>query len=186
MGMPMPKNAKKVFQGELFSVWQWEQEMYDGSFATFERIQRADYAYAVGVLDDERLLLVKDEQPDRDWVITPAGGKVDEGETPPQAAEREFEEETGYKAGSLKEWFSYRPNTKLDMEIHAYVARDLELTGQTALEPGERIELTPYTFDEFLQLGENPRLRDWMLKIVMLQAQLHEEKKEELKKIFYE
>lgn len=166
-------------------MWQWQQELYDGSFATFERIARPDYAYAVGVMEDERLLLIKDEQPDRDWVITPAGGKVDAGETPTEAAKREFQEETGYRVGELNDWFSYRPNTKLDMEIHAFVARNLELTGKTALEPGERIELTPYTFDEFLQLGENPRMRDWMLKIVMLQAQLHEKKREELRKMFY-
>ena len=33
---PIPENAKKVFTGQVFDVYQWEQEMFDGSKATFE------------------------------------------------------------------------------------------------------------------------------------------------------
>ena len=31
----VPKNAKKVFTGEIFDIYQWQQEMYDGSLSIF-------------------------------------------------------------------------------------------------------------------------------------------------------
>ena len=39
---PIPKDARCVFKGVIFEVWQWEQKMFDGSMATFERIKRPD------------------------------------------------------------------------------------------------------------------------------------------------
>ncbi len=36
----LPQNAKCVFEGILFDTWQWEQELFDGSFTTFEAIVR--------------------------------------------------------------------------------------------------------------------------------------------------
>lgn len=160
--------------------------MYDGSFATFERIARADYAFAVGILEDGKIMILHDEQPDREAVLTPAGGKVDEGETPEEALQREFLEETGYRIGEIRPWFTYRPSSKVEMTIHAFVARNLAKAQDPAPEPGERLQEKHYSFDEFLALGEDTLLRDWMLKIKLLQAQLHPEKKEELRKLFYE
>lgn len=37
--MKLPPQAKKVFTGQIFDVYQWEQEMYDGSFETFEMLK---------------------------------------------------------------------------------------------------------------------------------------------------
>jgi len=182
---PMPAGAEKKFQGKIFSVWQWDQELYDGSTAVFERIARPDYAYAVGVLPDKRIMLVHDEQPDREAVITAAGGKVEKGETPEAAAVREFKEETGYTVGSLSAWFQYQPSTKMDMRIHAFIAHDIKEEAPAELEPGERISLLFYSFDEFMALGENPMLRDWMLKIILLEGLLHKDKKEDIRSIIY-
>lgn len=39
---PIPENAKLVFKGKIFDTYQWEQEMYDGSRVTFEKIKRPD------------------------------------------------------------------------------------------------------------------------------------------------
>ena len=36
----IPKDAKLVFKGKLFDVYQWQQERFDGSFATYERLRR--------------------------------------------------------------------------------------------------------------------------------------------------
>lgn len=182
----MSEGAKKVFQGKIFSVWQWEQELYDGSTAIFERIARPDYAYAVGVLDDGKIMLLHDEQPDREAVLTPAGGKVDEGESLEAAVRREFSEETGYGIAELKPWHAYQPSTKMEMTTHAFVARGLTREREPHPEPGERIREVHYSFDEFLQLGHEPMLRDWMLRILLLEALLDSNKKEEMRKLFYD
>ena len=49
----IPEEAKKVFQGEIFAVYQWPQEMFDGSFATFEMLRRADTVKILAVVTEE-------------------------------------------------------------------------------------------------------------------------------------
>lgn len=183
---PLPADAQKVFQGKIFSVWQWEQTLYDGSRSTFERLSRPDYVHAVGVLDNGNIMLLYDEQPDREAVLTPAGGKVDEGETPEEALRREFLEETGYVIGEIRPWHAYRPSTMMDMVTYGFVARKLTRVQAPTPEPGERIREVTYSFEEFLQLGHNPMLRDWMLRILLLEALIDEKKKEEIRELFYE
>lgn len=181
----LPTHATKVFSGIIFDVWQWEQELYDGSKATFESIARPDYVYAVGVLPDRKILLIEDEQPHRAMVLTPAGGKIDQGEDAATAVRREFREEAGYEIGKLIAWHTYQPHSKMDMTIHAFIARDLGEKKLATPEAGERITLTTFTFEEFLALGQSNKLRDWMLRIKLLEAQLDPAKRAELEELCY-
>ncbi len=183
---PMPPEAKQVFAGLIYSVWQWEQELYDGSTAIFERLKRNDTAHVVGILDDQRIMMVQDEQPDRGPVITPAGGVIENGESAEDGARREFREETGYKIGELRLWHKYRPSSRMEWEVYAYVGRELEDTGKREVEAGEKIEIKTYTFDEWLKLGNNPLMRDYYLRIMMLEAQLDKTKRDQLWKQLYE
>lgn len=183
---PLPKEARKVFTGKLFSVWQWEQKLYDGTTTTFERISRPDYAYVIGVLPNKKILLVRDTQPDREPVLTPAGGKVESEESAAQAAAREFLEETGYRIGRLALWHTYRPSYKMEMLTHAFIGRDLEKVQPQQPEAGEKIELQEFPFDEFVKLGRSAMLRDWMLRIKLLEAQLDQKKRDELLHALYD
>ena len=182
---PLPAHAQKVFTGKIFEVWQWEQELYDETTAVFERIKRPDYAYVIGVLRDQRIMLVRDEQPDREAVLTPAGGKVEPGEAPQDAAAREFLEETGYAAETLVPWYSYRPSGKIEFVTHAFVGRNVTHTQAPELEGGERVEPVMYTFDEFLALGQDEELRDLRLRIKLLTAQIDSVARAALEEILY-
>src|SRR5436190_18064524 len=108
----LPTNAKKVFQGEIFSVWQWPQKLYDGSIKTFELLERPDTAYLLPVLPDGKILLVDDEQPHRSPVLTIPRGMVESNELPEAGAVRECLEETGYRSETVINWFSYRAYLK--------------------------------------------------------------------------
>ena len=46
----LPENAKLVFKGIIHDIYQWEQEMFDGSKATFERIRRPDTTAVIAVV----------------------------------------------------------------------------------------------------------------------------------------
>ncbi len=181
----IPDHARKVFQGKIFSVWQWKQELYDGTTATFERVKRADAVHTVGVLLNKKILLTWDEQPDRSGVLTPAGGRVEAGETPAAAAKREFLEETGYKIGTLMPWHEYAPSAKTDWMVYAFVGKNLRRVSEPTPDAGERIELRTFAFDEFLALGSHPSLRDKMLRIILLEARLDRKKKETLYNLLY-
>ncbi len=195
MNMPaerrIPENAKKVFQGKIFSIWQWEQKLYDGSTAIFESLARPDYATVIGVSPDQLILLAHDEQPDREPVLTTAGGRIEEGELPEEAARREFLEETGYSIGKIIPYFTYQPSQKANFFAHMFIGRDLVKTAKPALDAGERIELRTFSFEEFLRLGNSDSadiggpVRDWMLRIKLLETQTNPKKKEKLRALLY-
>lgn len=187
----IPDHAKKVFQGKIFAVWQWEQELYDGTTGIFEGLSRSAYGTVVGVLPDDSILLVYDEQPDRRGVLTSAGGRVEEGETAEEGATREFREETGYEIGTLVPFFTYKPSEKTDYFVHMFVGRDLTKIGEPALDPGERVELRTFSFEDFLRLGNSDStdiggpVRDWMLRMNLLEAQVDKSKRDKLQSLLY-
>lgn len=181
----IPAHAKKVFQGKIFTVWQWEQKLFDGSTKTFEMIARPDAAYVLPVLEDTSLLLVIDEQPHREPVITLPRGRVEPGETAAQGAERELLEETGYKVRELVPWHAYRPWGKVSWTIHMFIGHGAYAAGAPQNEAGEKITLRPTSFEEFIELGITGKLQDPILQIMTLQARLDPEKMKSLRQLLY-
>lgn len=68
--MSIPKNAKAVFKGNQFSVYQWEETLFDGSVAIFEAASRSNSAKAVAITRRETVLVVEEEQPWRGKITT--------------------------------------------------------------------------------------------------------------------
>lgn len=152
----LPPNAKKVFEGVIFDVYQWEQKMYDGSTQVFERLDRADTVDVLATTKDGKILIQRQSQPDRDKsFLCLIGGRVEKGEEPLAAAKREMLEETGYTSQDWSLLLSYRPMFKIRWDMHVYVARDCEKSAEQHLDPGERIEVTQVTFDELLNLVDS-------------------------------
>jgi ADP-ribose pyrophosphatase YjhB (NUDIX family) len=154
---PIPPHAKKVFTGELFDVYQWEQQMFDGSTAAFEKLKRTDTVCVVPVLPDHKLLIIQDEQPGRDMTITFPGGRIDAGERPEEAGRRELLEETGYEAGELLPWKAIQPVSKLDWALYFFIARRCKKTSEPHTDAGERITSRAITLDELFELMDDPR-----------------------------
>lgn len=92
---PIPDNAKKVFAGKIFDTYQWPQRLYDGTEVTFEAIRRPDSVNILPITDEGKIILTKQEQPGMKPFIGVLGGRMDEGESPLQTAERELLEEAG-------------------------------------------------------------------------------------------
>lgn len=160
----IPSHAKKVFEGVIFDVYQWEQKMYDGTIKTFERLNRADTVDVLAVTTDGKILIQRQSQPDRDEsFLCLIGGRVEKGEETLATAKREMLEETGYTSQGWSLLLSYRPMFKIRWDMHVFVARDCEKTAEQQLDSGERIEVIEVTFDEFLDLvdsGEMRRIHD--------------------------
>lgn len=131
---PLPEHAKKVFSGKLFDVYQWEQELYDGGKATFEKLKRPDTVIVFPVLDNGKILLTHQEQPGQALFIGTPGGRVDEGEDVLEAAKRELLEETGYEASELILWDARQPFTKIDWAVYTFIAKGLKRISESSLD----------------------------------------------------
>ena len=95
------------------------------------------------ILEDDRFVLVRvfRHTLDRELLELPAGTLDQPGESPQAAAERELEEETGYRAGQIAPLCEFYPSPGVMTElIRAYVATDLRKTAQR-LEETEQIRV---------------------------------------------
>lgn len=176
----MPSHAVRVFDGELFNVYQWHQEMFDGSTQVFERLARKDGATIIAVTKDKKILITYEEQPNRDSFISLPHGGVDAGETPFEAAQRELREETGYIAGAWEEWFIKKGPDKISELYHTYIARNATATESVHADVGEKIHVEEVSFDDFCEivLRDDFRTKTVSLKVATMLAQ---GKKEELR-----
>jgi len=181
---PIPDNAKKVFGGVLFDVYQWEQELFDGTKTLFEKLKRPDTVVVFPVLDDGKIILTEQEQPGKEPFIGATGGRVDEGEDILEAAKRELLEESGYEASEFILWDAQHPTSKIDWVVYTFIAKGLKKVADMNLDAGEKINLKLVNLDEFIEIAINKNFVEKEIIPKLYEAKLHPEKKEELKKLF--
>lgn len=180
----VPKQAKRVFKGVIFSIYQWPQKVYDGSTRTFEIAKRSDTVVIIPTFNG-KIVATKQKQPAMDWYYSVPAGRVDPGETPRQTAVRELREETGLKAKKLKLWRVMKHRGKVSFSVHLFIAQDCVKVGPQELDGGEKIQMQLMTFDQFLKLTDHPQVYESELTIDLLRARLHPKQKAELKKVIF-
>ncbi len=110
-----------------------------------------DWAIVIPEKDDNFLMVKQWRHGEAALSVEFPGGVIDEGETPQQAAIRELEEETGYKAGKLTELGTVNPNPALfSNHVHFFLASDLQATGKQKLDSDEFINYMELSKKEVL------------------------------------
>lgn len=183
---PIPDHAKLVFKGKLFDTYQWEQEMFDGSTETFEKLKRPDTVVVFPVLDDGRIILTEQEQPGKAPFMGATGGRVDEGEDILTAAKRELLEESGYEAEEFILWDSQHPTSKIEWVVYTFIAKGLKKVADLHLDAGEKIKLKPVTFEELTEIATNRHDKFYEKEVIIkfFEAKLNPEKMKELRELF--
>jgi 8-oxo-dGTP pyrophosphatase MutT (NUDIX family) len=182
---PIPENATRVFKGKIFDVYQWEQELYDGTKVTFEKLKRPDTVVVWPVLPSGTILLTKQSQPGRDDFIDVPSGRVDQGEDILEAAKRELLEETGYASDELVFWRSFQPTAKIEWFVYLFIAKDCKKVKEQNPDTGEKIETFEASFDDLLQISQQPNFRGTDSVRDFLEAKYNQEKYQELKDLFF-
>ena len=178
----LPINAKLVFKGIMFEVWQWEQEMFDGSIQTFERIWREPTVHVIATVGD-KILIEEQDQPDRKNTINLVAGRADHGDGMLEEAKRELLEETGHKSDDWELLFLNSTHGKLLYDSHFFIARNCKKVQEQNLDPGEKITPKLIDYKDFLMLTEEPRF--WCSQefvLFLLHLQMDPAKKEEFRK----
>lgn len=180
----MPKEARRVFSGEVFDIYQWQQQMFDGSYHTYEKVVRTDSVIVIPVTKEGKIIITEQEQPCKKPYTDFPGGILEQKEAPEEGARRELLEETGYEAGELVLWHAIQPAARIEWAIYTFIAYDCQKKTDQKLDPGEKIKLKLINFDEFIEITTGDKLRDSETKIRVLNAKLDTQKMDELKKLF--
>lgn len=181
----IPPGAHRVYQGVIYDVWQWEQKLFDGSTATFERLARPDSAQVIAISGD-KIILQRQRQPDwEEYGVTLPGGRIDKGETPLQGAQRELREENGYESVDWELLQEFNPSNHFFWTIHTYIARACTKVAAPSLEAGEQIEEMTVTFEEFLAYGEDAAFRNHDIKPLLVRARYDEQYRRELQSLLF-
>ncbi len=146
---------KAIYQSPWINLYQDPVQLPDGTIIEDHHV--VDYPrHAAGVIPlggDGRVLLIDHYRfitQTRGWEIP--SGRIEEGETPEQAAARELIEEAGYAASTLQKLGRYFPsNGSSNQVFHIFVARGLLATGGD-IDANEVLDRRWFRPDEVRQL----------------------------------
>jgi ADP-ribose pyrophosphatase len=148
----VPKQAVCVFKGMIFDTYQWDQELYDGTFKTFEMLKRPDTLVIIAVKDD-KIIILDEEQPNLNQFYDIPGGMHDyDVEDELTAAKRELVEETGMTFKTWKLLAVVQHSKKIEQFLYTFLATDFEDQVPQKLDAGEKIKVMELSFDEAKKL----------------------------------
>ena len=160
--MPKRIGERIVAKTKHFEIREVDLEFSSGRRAIHEIVDsNMQGVTVVPLLQDGTVLLVRE-------YLTGAGeyqlelckGGIEPGHTPEETAQRELQEEVGYRAGrldKLAEVFLHPGYTT--SKSYIFLARDLQKSKLVGDE-GEELEVVLYPFDDFEKLIDSGEIRD--------------------------
>lgn len=149
-----------IFQGKVISLQVDEVLLPNGETATREIVRHPGAVAVLALVDDKMLVVEQYRKPlEKSQVEIPAG-KLDPGEEPLAAAQRELEEETGYRCGSIRPICSFYTSPGFADEIlHLFVAEQLT-KGEAHLDEDEFLDCEAITLEQAERYIAEKRISD--------------------------
>ena len=154
-------SSQTVYAGKVFGIRRDEVIEPTGVRATREMITHPGSVVVLPVLPDGQILLIEQyRHAAKQYLWELVAGRIDEGETPEQAAERELIEETGYRAKRLQEFLEFFPTPGfLEEKMFLFVAEGLT-PGKATPEDDEKIVCRAYSHKQLEEMLGKRKLRD--------------------------
>ena len=173
------KNERIAFDGKKYRVYQWDQELYNGEWSVFERVEHKPSA-TVFAVHQGKIVIQKQMQPHYiTEVLCVPGGGLEWDEDPLAGAQRELLEEEGMESTDWHLWMMgghERENSKWKNFI--FIAKDCKKTCEPRPDGGEKIEHLLYSFEDFLHLLDDRRFRHKDLLPVLREIRDNKEKQQ--------
>ena len=157
----LPKILARRIQapGKLFKVEKLDLEFSNGEKRTYERLKTHGLGAVIVVAmpDDDTVLLVREYAVGlHHYELGLVKGRLEEGETILEGAQRELKEEAGYGARNLLELttLSLAPGYMTHI-THVVLARDLYAEKLEGDEP-EELEIVPWPLADLHKLVQRP------------------------------
>lgn len=147
-------NRELAYKAAIFDLYNDTLELPDGNQVTFNIIEHKGAAAVVPVLEDGRILLVKQYRPavGRFTIEIPAGGLNSREEPTIDAAMRELEEETGYRTDHAELLITIHTVAAYSSEkIDIYLAENLTRGEGQHLDEDEFINTCALTVEEICE-----------------------------------
>lgn len=164
--------SERVYEGRILNLRVDQIRTPSGVESLREIVESGQAAALVPLDDQQRVILVKQYRHAlRAQIIEVPAGKLDEGEDPLAGAQRELQEETGFRAGRIERLGGLHPTPAWSTEyIHLYLATDLS-PAPLDKDADEAIELLPLPLAEALGLIHSGAITDGKTVAALLLAQ---------------
>lgn len=150
-------DSQELFSGHGIRVTLDTAELPDGVRKTTARAHRPDVVHILAFTADEKILLLREYRPfyaAHVWMLP--SGHIDKESDPDTAAQRELQEETGYRAKTIECDCVTDVAERLVTRNFFYIARDL-VPDPLPQDDDERIEVHELTLPEALRkVQESP------------------------------
>jgi ADP-ribose pyrophosphatase len=156
-------DSETRLEGSFVTVLRDRVRLPDGSDATREYIRHPGAVAVLPILDDGRVVLVRQYRyPVQAVLLELPAGKLDPNETRHACAARELREETGYLARQWARAGAFHNAAAYSSEvIEIWFAREL-IAGPQALDAGEFVEpavISPDEYDALAAAGGIPDMK---------------------------
>ncbi len=154
---------QSIYKGAIIDVVVDDVQLPDGKEAKREIVQHPGAVGIIALTDEGKIVLVEQfRKPLERAIVEIPAGKIDAGESLETCALRELEEETGYRAHSLKKVQSFATSPGFADEVmHLYFAEQLEKVDDPLQgDEDEFIRLHEWTIDEALKRMDEGKVYD--------------------------
>jgi ADP-ribose pyrophosphatase len=145
-----------------FSIFDLLRETYisprTGAHYPFYVLETLDWANIIPLTPDNNVVMVRQFRAGiRSFTLEIPGGLVDPKDgSPLEAAQREMREETGYDSEEIVPLGKVHPNPAImNNQCHTFLARNVRLTGEQRLDPGEDIDVLLIALEKIPELVRN-------------------------------
>lgn len=138
-------DKKEVYRCRVFSVRDTVSRAPDGDERTFTVLDAPDWAIVIPVAHDgdgDKFLMVRQWRHGANALsLEFPGGVLEDGEDGETAAVREFQEETGWSADSIRKLGTFNPNPAImSNTVHIFLADGLHRKGKQKLDADEYVD----------------------------------------------
>lgn len=132
--------VKNLLSTVVCNITSQHNTSYTGVEGDYIIMDAPDWVIVIPEVNDNFLMVKQWRHGERKLSIEFPGGVIDSSESPEEAAVRELQEETGFKAGKITKLGTVNPNPALfSNHVHVYLAEELTATGVQNLDNDEFI-----------------------------------------------
>lgn len=166
-------SSQLEFDGKIIKVRLDEVKLPNGNIAQREYVCHNGGAAILPLSKEGKVALVKQfRYPYKEVIYEIPAGKIDAGETPLQAVQRELHEEVGGWSDDISDMGIVYPTPGYTSEkIYIFLAKDTKFSEQQ-LDEDEFLDVEFFDFDEVVQMISDNTITDSKTIVAVLKAKL--------------